>query len=542
MSMTRYIPLLALVFFFPQLAGATNYYVDFSAACGKNGLATTSPFCSINNFTDNARSAGDKAFVRRGQATTTGVVAATFTSDGTLNAPIVVSADYDNLWNTFKNTAQTYTLAFGSTTMTASANQSDVVVGDWLYAVGDCTEVATTSASFGLNPCEFAYEVSAVASTSITFYLPYKGPQTGAGITLRNMKSAPQIGTVTEANQIFTLSLDDYWYIKGLDLRSTNASCVMQDSSPRGGALFDMVFQANGAGDCAINTIDNSIPLKKARMFNFANAFGSANVRSLLVNDFFADCNNTASSNFIPTGAQPGMQFSFYDGTVANCTNLLLGGTASAETLIFRNVKNNNTYSTLSGVSFTRAYFEDNFGTVGLNSQTSNQISADSVSTTTISDTANLRAGGGPTNLHIRPPSGTSNTGLSTKNFPSSYIKLFEYPIYANTTSKTYTIYFMSTSTTNFASNPFTSTQAGSSTPEMYIECEYYNESSGADRYLKRSNTASAINFTGSTAWQGISVTCQPTQSGILYLRGWYGKPNDGKSDWFFMDTTPVVS
>ena len=104
-------------------------------------------------------------------------------------------------------------------------------------------------------------------------------------------------------------------------------------------------------------------------------------------------------------------------------------------------------------------------------------------------------------------------------------------------------MFFMSTSTAQWGNNPGTVSTAASTTPDMFIECEYLASTTGAARVIKRSSTASDVNFTGSTAWQDISLTCQPSQSGILYLRGWYGKPKEGTtfSNQFYMDMTPVI-
>src|SRR3990167_9621753 len=83
--------------------GATAYYSDLgnatasSTCAGRNGLATTTSWCGIDQFTEVARSAGDILFVRRGTATTTQMSDVNFTSDGTIANPIIISADYDNL-------------------------------------------------------------------------------------------------------------------------------------------------------------------------------------------------------------------------------------------------------------------------------------------------------------------------------------------------------------------------------------------------------------------------------------------------------------
>ena len=115
-------------------------------------------------------------------------------------------------------------------------------------------------------------------------------------------------------------------------------------------------------------------------------------------------------------------------------------------------------------------------------------------------------------------------------------LKLFEYPIYANTTSKTYSVFFNSTSTANWTTDPTAS--------EFWIECEYWAHpvSTGTTtRAVKRST--GVIDFNGSTAWQSLSVACQPTASGILYLRGWYAKPQEsGVTNAFYVDVTPEIS
>jgi hypothetical protein len=547
--MTKYLlPLFALVIFLvPSEAGATAYYVDFTNGSDANtGLGTTSALAyrTINAFANVARAAGDIAFVRRGTASTTYGLATSFTTDGTLNNPIVLSADYDSLWPTdFANSAQTYTPVFGATTMTASANITGIAANDWVYVVGDCSErygsLAAAPSSPTINNCAFAYEVATVSGTTLTLFLPYKGPTTGSGQTLRVMADVPLLGGTAGAPQIFAMSSDYYWIIKGFDIRSTSASCVASLTTSKGTVLTDLVIQTNGTTDCGIGNASFAEHISKVRFFGTSGAFTSS-IKGADISDFYINCNSVASS-FAFRISYAGA-YSIKNGEIVNCTNTN-GGIAAGDTggiITYTNVKDKKVFSGVTGFSYQRHYFEDAFGTVGLSSQSSNQISLDTISTTTVSATDNLRAGGGPVNLKVFPPSGTGDTGISTKFFPASYMKLFEYPIYTDTSSKTYTMYFMATSSTAFNVAPFTDQQTGSSTPEMYIECEYYNESSGADRYLKHSNTASA--FTADGTWYGISVTCQPTQSGILYLRGWYAKPKDGRSNWFYMDTTPVVS
>ena len=533
--------LVIILFFlgFAHQAHATFYYVDFSTTtAGGVGTATSTAFANLNQFTNVARTAGDVAFVRRGTASTTSVTAATFTSDGTLNSPITAQADYDNFWGDFASSTVTWTPTFGSTFISSSASSTDFLTPNkWIYLQSDCYEHWGTATS--TNPCEFAYEVASTSPAGLDLYLPYKGNQSGAGINMRVMPSNPQIGTASEANQVFTLSTDDYWYFKGLDLRGTNTSCTTSTTGNKSTQFFDMIFQGDGVTDCGFQGSSGvGHFMIKTRFFGFVNGVVSTN--DLTINDFWVDCNNVASSHFIRLGSGYG-SLNIKNGIVKNCTQELTTNGVSPSLVYSTNVTSPVVVSSITGNSKINFFFEDKFGTVGLNSQTSNQISADAVATTTMATTTNLRSGGGSKNLVVFPPSGTSATGISTQYFPFSYIKLFEYPIYADTSSKTYTMYFNSTSTSNFIRDPFTTAQLGSTTPEIYIECEYYNDATDADRMLKRSS-GGAMDFNGSTAWQSLSVTCQPTQTGILYLRGWYAMPKDTTaSNWFYMDTQPQI-
>lgn len=548
--MKKLFPLLVfLAFLLPHSASATVYYVDFNTAsttmCQNNGLATTSPYCSVRQFTEVARNAGDIAIVRRGFATTTGITAAALTSSGTVNNPIMVTADYDNLWNGFATTSETYTPVFGSTYMAGSASSTLIATSTWIYVGNDCHEVSVLANATGTNTCEFAYEIRAASSTGIQLYLPYKGNQSAAGNKVRVMGTAPQIGTITTAAQIISSSGDNYWIFKGLDMRGTNAICEISTSNDAGNILFDTIFQGDGVTDCAFAVGQGTLMLKKTRSFGQLNFFGAASAGKGIMKDVFVDCNNVASSVAFASG-NFGVSMSVDSGEVINCATFFssVATVGNSNNSYFSGVKRNNVIPDVAGDPDTHIFFEDDFSMVGLNSQTEGKSGA-GVSTTTISDTSQLRSGGGPTTQKILPPAGTGSTGVSVNLFPFSYLKLFEYPIYAAANvSKTYSMFFMSTSTANFGVNPLTAASSTAVTPEMYIECEYYADTFDAARKLLRSSTAAAINFTGSTAWQSISVTCNPSQSGILYLRGWYAKPQEGsgKTNIFFMDTTPVVS
>lgn len=530
--------LLFALSFLPTQASAAVFYVDFGLCSTgtHNGTASSTAFCSINEFANVARTAGDIAFVRRGGASTTNIVSTSFTTDGNQNNPITISADYDNIWPDSATSSVTWTPSFGSTFIASSASSTEFTTPNrWIYIQGDCNENYLTTV---ISPCVYAYEVSSTSPNGIDIFLPYKGNQTGAGNNMRVMLPAPVIGITTTNTQVMTQSSDDYWVVKGLDLRGTATACQITPNG-RGEVFMDMILQGNGTSDCGMSGNSANIMVKKTRVFGSINGF---NVLSGgLFEDILVDCNSVGSSFAFGAITTQGI-YHVKDAVMKNCTNQMQGSATIDSDWYFSNMKRNNVFTALSGAAVTHMYYQDDQGVPGFSAQSSNQIGSLTTATTSISDVANLRAGGGPKNLQVIPPATGTNTGLSAQNFPWSYMKLFEYPMYANTSSKTYTMYFMSTSTTGWVINPITSTLAGSSTPELYIECEYFGASSGAARMLKRSSTASAVNFTGSTAWQTVAVTCQPAQTGILYLRGWYAKPKETTNNWFLMDLTPVVT
>ena len=531
-------------------AESASFYTDLSGVCGGNGTATATPFCSLDEFADVARSAGDILFVRRGTATTTGITDLTFTSDGTLNNPIVMTADYDNIWGDFSTSSVTATVTQGSTTMPTSASTTDITRGDWIYIGGDCFEKGATAKA--INPCEYAYEVATATPTYLEFYFPYKGFNNGSTKAIRRMPPNPIWNTVAGDFQ-WSLSADNSWTFKGFDIRGTDSVCNIVVLTSYSTKLLDSILLGNGATDCGYGAANPTAVVSKLRIFGTINGFNAPTANASLpesITNLLIDCNSVASSmgfNFASSLRNP---IYVTNGEIRNCTNPIVGnnggnGDGMSGTFFFRNVKQTAAYSNISGATANvfgaQGYFSDNFGSVGYSSTLKSYAASNALSTTTVATTTPLRAGGGASNLYVLTPSGTANTGISTFNFPNSFIKLFEYPIYSDGTSKTYTMYFLSASTSAFTVSPFTDTQSGSSTPELFIECEYYADPVDADRVTKRSNTASDVDFT-SASWQDISVTCDPSQAGVLYLRGYYGKPKETPTNQFHMDTRPVVS
>lgn len=532
---------------FPSTGFAARLYIDPGCTTPGNGTTPTcsgagAPLATMRQFTDVARAAGDVGIVKRGVATTTDPgVTMSFTTDGTLNAPITLMADYDNAFGNFATSSQTVTAQFGSEFMATSASTTDMFPHKWIYLAGDCYENPTATSP---NGCEYAYEIEIATSTGIKLYLPYKGGQAGSGKTTRVMPFISNTGIAAGATQIFTMSTDDYWVFKGMDLRSTNVNGSFTEAGATKAVTFiDTVWQGNGTGDIGVGTSGNGIFLKKNRFFNVQ--YGSNNAKTLFAEDILIDCNSVGSSAAIRVASSPyTVSHSIKNAVFTRCTNSWqTNGAFEGAPSYWFNVKAPVAISGMSGGNSTiKILYQDNFGIVGLNSQTSNQISANTVSTTTISTTTayTIRTNGTNLQQYFDPPSGTGNTGLSSSNFPSSYIKMFEYPFYTTAnTAYTVTAYFLSTSTSQWSVDPVTDSTIASTTPEMFIECDFYNDTDDADRRTVRSNVNNDVDFNGSTTWQDISVTFTPIKTGITYCRGWYGKKKETSSamNQFLMDT-----
>lgn len=546
--MTKYIFVALIVltsfFGFSHEVEATAYYISFDSAsttnCAStnNGLATTSSFCSLDQFTEVARTAGDIAFVRRGYATTTGVTDLNFTSDGTIANPIIISADYDNNWGDFASSSQTYTIAVATSTFTASAAQSQIIVGEWVYVEGDCSEVPPNTLATALNQCEFAYEVASVASTSIGLYLPYKGNQTGAGKNLRILSSTtlgsnPQ-WNVASGDFQWNFDTDNHWLVKGMDIRGTDLNGQVELDSSDHHIFFDTIFTGNGASDVGFGLTDDFsyFVLNKCRVFNDDFGINDSTLdhwsRITIIDSIF-DGNSIATSAGILGGnsSQSSNNVSISDSVFRNYTSGDLDRFGLG--IIYgRNVSLKSAIEISSASDYSSFYFEDYDGLMGDNRQ--NLVGAGTnINISLLLSTSTLRSGGGPTAIEVRP---TTNT---TSIWDFNKIKLFDYPIYTNTTSKQYDVYFRNaTSTTQFTTDPLAT--------ELWIECEYWAHDTNATSTRKIKKSTGVLDFNGNANWQNLSVTCQPTQTGIMYLRAYYAKTKEsGGSNIFLIDNTPVI-
>src|SRR3990167_1962823 len=208
----------------------TTYYIDATnGSAANNGLTTGTAYLYLDNFTEVARSAGDKAILRRGLANNyddgTDLL---FTSDGTIDNPIIIEADFDNAFSdqVDLSVTATATLTFGSKTVTFSSDISGVLAaGDWIYASGDSNK-------------EFAYEVASVVTTTVTLFLPYKGDQAGSGKTMYNMKDNPIWNTAAGDFQ-WNFDTDFFWKIQGIHIRGTDLNGQVEIDSSVGHQFID---------------------------------------------------------------------------------------------------------------------------------------------------------------------------------------------------------------------------------------------------------------------------------------------------------------
>jgi hypothetical protein len=533
--------LLTIAFFIclfaPQQSEAAVFYVDFQCGvntdttCGAVGTASATPFSSLDQFAEVARSAGDIAVVRRNQASTTNVSDLTFTSDGTLLAPIIITADYDNVWGDFSDSAQTYTVSMGTTSLYSSASTTGIVAGDWIYVAGDCTETLPVTQ---LNQCEYAYEVRSLTSTAITLYLPYAGNQSGSGLTIRKMGKNPIWNTAAGDFQ-FDVNTDLNWLIKGMHIRGTDANGQIGMTSSNGLAVFDTILEGNGANDLAIRCLANTcIPyFKKVRVANNnSGLFNCTGTTSNFGKDSFFESiwQNTGTSNAFNLGSCLSSKVTLKDSFFFTSGSMQVSGSTNSSEIILRNVYHHpGDIFGMTNQTSDSIYFEDSDNIIGKNFIYS-EISQVDDTEILIATSTSVRPGGGATSIVVRPSTSVNST------WAFGTIKLFEYPIYTDGSSKQYDIYFKTATTTSaWTTDPLAS--------ELWIECDYWVHQTGATSTRKVTKSTGTIDFNGSASWQNLSVTCDPTQAGTLYLRGYYGKTKEsGKSNRFVVDGTPVIN
>ncbi len=507
----------------------TTYYID--ADSGNNGNAGTSTgaaWASLDQFTENARSAGDRAILRRG--TTNRYDNGShllFTSDGTPGNPIVIEADYDDAFGdqVDLSATATATLTVGSKAVTFSADVSGVLAaGDWIYALGDDARL-------------FAYEVAAVAGANVTLYLPYKGGQAGAGRTMFNMQSAPAWNTAA-GNFSVNFDADNCWLVRGVIFRGTDANGVVEIDTSSGHQFEDCVFEGNGFGDFGLACPDDqaAVILRKCRIYNCGagiHSLGGSGAFWLEARDCLFDGNNVTSSK--GTDADTWANETYIECEFVNHASAdLAPALASASSLTLLTARNCVLGSTtpLSGIAGVTAqkggvFFQDYDGSPGDTRQVTYLSSAN---TTPIlqSSTSKLRTGGAAESIKVTP-----SADLGGGWYWGSAL-LFELPIYLPASAATIEVFFASDNISEWTANP--------TAAELWLELEFWGHATNNYRRIVRSS--GTLDFTTDTDFdQALSVSATPAQAGIAFLRAWYAKPKEStKANIFYVDPVPVIS
>lgn len=553
--MIKYL-LLALFFVFPYSASALTYYTDFSGS-GGNGLSTSTSFNSIDAFTEVARAPGDILIVRRNQATTTQITSLGWTSSGLLGRPIVVSADYNNLWNDFSTSSQTYTVSAGTTTLMSSASTTGIVAGDWVYVAGDCVE---NQGSVTYSTCTYYNHVATVTPTYIQLSMPYAGYQSGSGISLRVIGKNPLwFGTTSSvdtsgAYHISYRGIDHktegggFVYYLGSFTAQTHVvsfanSVITQVSKSQIASTPSSVFYADGSRAEDI-LVENSIiafststyahifqsdvsSLVVPKLFNFKNVVFDCGTTSAQVRSFYGN-DATADNSFL--------EFNGRNIYTSGCPQLfyltlpkaLEPSAASLNTVVATCIncqwKPLQERSATSGISY---FYEQNTSSSSLTATTS-AVRTSMGNLVQTRAAANLRSGGGQSSLIF---TGSSSLTPSTSS-PMYSFKLFEYSFWAGVGSKLYSVYV----------NALNGTYTGNPVPEsLWIECEYLASQSPTTTYATKRSTTT-VNFTGlPTSWQALSVACGNVAEGTLWLRGYYARPNSTGAEVLTVDATPLI-
>lgn len=518
----------------------TRFYVDSdNGNDANNGLGpdsaagTDKPFLTIHQFTENARSAGDKLTCRRGTtARYDDGGQLDFTSDGTIIAPLIVEADYEGSsarglhasdgWNgdsdVFDDSAQTYTMVFGSKVHTASATITGIVAGNVVYNDTD-----------GDDPKEFSYEVASVSGTTLTLFLPWKG-STGATKTLKVMPAAPVWGTTTAFTNIISIIQDNFWKFQGIE--TSNTSFRIFDIDGQGFVSKDCVAQGDGTEHIVFNTVNRAqIIVLKIRATDTKSIIWANNDG---VNAVMKDClheaeNTTNDRTFFLN--HPGLvraeesEFTNNGGEVFSFGEIDFEGGFEA---YFRNciwdsvIDVDDDESSGSGSVFS----EDHDGVLNKTKQYHAGKAVVSSDLMVESDTGTVRSGGSNISIKINP-----TTNISTTE--NALLKILEIPFFATTSSKQYEIFFRPDATANWTDDP--------TNLELWIELEAWGHAS--NNFRKITKSTGTIDMNGSTTFTALTVTVAPAQAGVAYLRVYYGKPKEsGKTNVFFIDPIPVIT
>lgn len=520
---------------YPRTPIGTTYYIDpdngdddgyDGTAAEIDEEAMTGPWSTMSKFLSEARSAGDRAICRRGTGSY-GSGTVSLTSDGQTSNPITLEADYDDAFGDNASSAQTYTMVHGSKTAEASATITGITAGEWVYNSTDSDD-----------PRLFAYEVVSASGTTLTLRHPFKGTS-GAGKTLTVMLANPIFGG-GGTSDVINVNGDRYWRFSGIHIYSSYAAggCLMNS------AVFDIswhdcIMQGNGVSCDGVTVQANSHgQMHKCHIYAYSTngvdlatdssielydcvftgglrgLYGTGAATRIHAEDCELNSNSTADVD-----AQVSASFGFLV-TLRNCR---LNSTTEVKV-------DNTSVGDMIGV-----YSEDHNGTKGDNRVFGTFSSGVSDTPYIESDTGTVRSGGSTTSSKITPSTNMGPHDAGKINLLGMHFPLFKtgFPVYADTTSRTYTFYVKSAATANWTANP--------TAAELYIEASYWDHAS--NNYRKSIRSTSTASFTSATTWQAIAITVAPAQTGLLYLKLMYGKTKESsKSNQFFLDPLVVIS
>ena len=527
-------------YFYNSTVGAGSIISDFVALTDTCTLATAingmnandvyyilDSWLDLDNFAEAARAAGDRCVVRRtAAANCDNATDLLFTSSGTLVAPIVIEADFDDEYHDKVNLSATATatLTFGSKTVTYSAAINGVLAaGDWIYASGD-------------NVREFAYEVASIDGTNkiVTLYLPYKGAQAGAGVTTYNIQDNP-IWNTAAGDLNWTFNADNYWKIQGIHIRGTDTSGSVKFLACQPHQLTDCIFTGDGATCRALCFASGQslVILRKCRAVNQTSDIyfeSSDTYVRLYIYDSLFPGNGSSPSIYVYAGNGR----CYYDfkivetilGTAATDLTLKLSASPlQIGKILCRNVKLTRNIELPASSAYQEVLLEDFDNTPNDTRFASGTNTTQSNAFIYQSETGTVHAGGATTSVKITP-----HTNLNTiSGWDYSKLCLFELPIYATTDSKTYTVYF-NLPDANFTVDP--------TAAELWIEIEAWGHAANNYRQIKKSTGTVATDGN----WNALTVTYAPAQAGMAYLRCYYCKTKEAASNIFYVDPVPTIA
>lgn len=503
----------------------TTYYIDFTNGNDTyTGLAAVydeinGPWATLTKFMANARSAGDKAIIRRGMGEDTAAAIAV-TSDGTIIAPIVVQADIDDIWGDDAAVSETATFVYGSKTVTFADDVSgEISAGDWIYNSSDD------------SPADWAYEVASVDTNIITLFLPFKGTP-GASKAVVVMPYAPNWNVNDEGHNIVHND-DNCWKYLGMRLNTT-ATKVVDFDTTHGIYFKDCILHQHIVGGSAYNLLnaqDDTVTaiFEKCRTmggYYLINGLDGAGWWNIKFKDCYFDgesqtyatAMNMANGSF---GEMIECEWVNWYVDIRNCgSNFHQVSRAYARNCVF----SGSQAASLHQFNLFGLTKIDDFDNVPNDTKVFNAFHINDDVAIIQSETSTVRGGSSPISIKVNPGGNIGN------EWEFSRVKIFEIPIYATTDSKTYSVYF---------NLPAAGFDVAPTAGELFIELEAWGNATNKFRKITKSTGTIAADGD----WHALTVTVVPAIAGVAYLRCWYGKSKEGGNDnIFYVDPLLTVA